>query len=129
MANANTVTAVGDFVNVIQRTINGGASWTLQTSGVGNTLSGVWFTDANTGFVVGGQGSCSPSISTILRTTDGGATWKPQISGTTRAIIGVFFIDANTGWAVGEYGTILHTTTGGQAGAASLTQPTSSMEK
>ena len=129
MADPDTVTAVGDFNNVILRTANGGVNWGPQPSGVPNYLWDVWFTDANTGFVVGGQGACSPAISTILRTTDGGATWKRQITGTSRALSGVFFTDANTGWAVGEYGTILHTTTGGEPPAALLTQTVSSMEK
>jgi photosystem II stability/assembly factor-like uncharacterized protein len=92
-------------------------------------LSGVWFTDANTGVVVGGQAGCGPSISTILRTTDGGATWKPQLTGSSRALIGVFFTDANTGWAVGEAGTILHTTTGGEPLATLLTQRIGLKEK
>ena len=119
MTNPDTATAVGDFLNVILRTTDGGANWGLQSGVVPNFLSGVWFTDANTGYRGGGQGSCSPSISTILRTTDGGATWKPQVTGSGRALTAVFFIDANTGWAVGESGTILHTTTGGEPPPAS----------
>ena len=39
-------------------------------------LSGVSFTDANTGTAVGDHG-------TILRTTNGGASWTAQSSGTT----------------------------------------------
>ena len=77
------------------------------------TLLGVFFTDANTGTIVGGGG-------TILRTTNGGATWTPQSSGTTQHLESVFFTDANTGTAVGgEYkseawdSTILRTTDGG----------------
>jgi photosystem II stability/assembly factor-like uncharacterized protein len=128
MANPETVTVAGDFNNVILRTTDGGAHWGLQTSGVHNTLSGVWFTGVDTGFVVGGLGVCSPSISTVLRTTDGGAFWKPQATGTNRALRAVFFTDANTGWAVGELGTILHTTTAGEPTAGSPTQPNTSME-
>jgi photosystem II stability/assembly factor-like uncharacterized protein len=77
------------------------------------TLLGVFFTDANTGTIVGGGG-------TIARTTNGGATWSAQFSGTTQTLQSVFFTDANTGTAVGgEYGevpdsTILRTTDGGQ---------------
>ena len=122
MTDPDTVTTVGDFNNIILRTTDGGVNWGLQSSGVPNLLSGVWFTDANTGVVVGGQGACGPSISTILRTTDGGATWKRQVTGSNRALFGVFFTDANTGWAVGEAGTILHTTTGGEPPATLLTQ-------
>ena len=129
MTDADTITAVGDFNNVILRTTDGGANWGREPSGVPNWLNDVRFTDANTGAVVGGQGICSPGASTILRTTDGGATWKRQNTGWTRALYGVFFTDANTGWAVGELGIILHTTTGGEPPAALLTQSVSSMEK
>ncbi len=129
MTGPNTASAVGGFPGAILRTTDGGAHWLPQVSGAGNLLSGVWFTDANTGTAVGGQGSCSPSISTILHTTDGGTTWAPQVTGCTRAISGVFFIGANTGWAVGEYGTILHTTTAGAPPAAASSQPVSSQDK
>jgi photosystem II stability/assembly factor-like uncharacterized protein len=50
---------------VIFRTKDGGATWVRQESGTTNGLSGVSFTDANTGTAVGQAG-------TILRTTDGG---------------------------------------------------------
>jgi len=123
MIGADTATTVGDFNSMILRTSDGGVTWGLQSSGTTNFLSGVWFTDPNTGVVVGGEGSCSPSISTVLRTTDGGASWKRQVTGSSRALFGVFFIDANTGWAVGEGGVILHTTTGGEPPAALLPQP------
>lgn len=128
MTDPNTAPVVGDF-NVILRTVDGGANWVPQSSGVSNLLSGVWLTGANTGIVVGGQGACGPSINTILRTTDGGASWKQQITGSNRALYGVFFLDANTGWAVGEGGTILHTTTGGEPPATLLTSRFHSKEK
>ncbi|MCH7972327.1 MAG: T9SS type A sorting domain-containing protein [Bacteroidetes bacterium] len=82
------------------------AQWTSQTSGTTELLSGVSFTDANNGTVVGGSG-------TILRTTDGGTTWVIQTSGTTEALFAVSFTDANNGIAVGVSGTILRTTDGG----------------
>jgi photosystem II stability/assembly factor-like uncharacterized protein len=80
--------------------------WARQTSGTTNTLHGVSFTDANTGTVVGDDG-------TILRTTDGGSSWTPQASGTTKWLYGVAFIDANGGTAVGSGGIVLRTTNGG----------------
>lgn len=60
-----TLVAVGDFGTII-RTDDGGATWTLQSSGTTNSLLGVSFVDANTGIAVGDSG-------TILRTDDGGA--------------------------------------------------------
>jgi hypothetical protein len=67
-------------------------------------LSGVSFTDANNGTVVGGI---------ILRTTNGGTDWILQPSGTTEYLYAVSFIDANNETAVGSAGTILRTTNGG----------------
>ena len=88
------------------RLLDGGTTWTPQTSGTKNTLSSVLFTDASTGWVVGDLG-------TVLHTTDGGTTWIPQASGTSNDMFSVFFTDANTGWVVGGPGNILHTTDGG----------------
>src|SRR6266851_4011468 len=101
----STVVAVGD-VGTILRTEDGGATWTLQSSGTSNPLLGVSFVDPNTGTAVGNNG-------TILRTIDGGATWMPQSGGTSNTLWGVSFVDANTGTAVGDSGTILRTTDGG----------------
>jgi photosystem II stability/assembly factor-like uncharacterized protein len=72
----------------------------------GNLLSSVFFTDANTGYAVGYDG-------TILKTTNGGTDWTAQSSGTTKWLHLVYFTDANTGYAVGYDGTIIKTTNGG----------------
>jgi hypothetical protein len=69
-------------------------------------LYGISFIDANTGTIVGENG-------TILRTTNSGTNWISQTSGTTLILSSVFFTNANTGAAVGENGTILRTTNGG----------------
>jgi photosystem II stability/assembly factor-like uncharacterized protein len=72
----------------------------------GNDLNSVYFSDANTGYAVGGMG-------TILKTSDGGATWVIQNSGITTYLNAVVFTDANTGYAVGGLGKILKTINGG----------------
>jgi len=76
----------------------------------GYELSGVSFTDANTGTVV--RWGPVP----FLRTTNGGSTWVMQSSGAKGWLCGVRFADANKGTVVGEGGTILRTTTGGVTG-------------
>jgi photosystem II stability/assembly factor-like uncharacterized protein len=81
--------------------------WIQQNSGTNISLFGVSFTDANTGTVVGQNG-------TILRTTNGGQNWISQSSGTNNNLHGVSFTNANIGTAVGELGIILRTTNGGQ---------------
>ncbi|MGI0013722.1 MAG: YCF48-related protein [Nitrososphaera sp.] len=67
-------------------------------------MTGVFFTDSNTGTVVGLSG-------TILRTTNGGASWSSQ-SSEINDFYGVSFFNANIGAVVGN-GIILHTSNGG----------------
>jgi photosystem II stability/assembly factor-like uncharacterized protein len=68
----------------------------------GNTLSSVWFTNANTGYAVGDAG-------TIIKTNNGGSNWTIGTSGTNYHLTSVFFTGADTGYAVGLGGTILKT--------------------
>jgi len=89
---------------LIIKTINGGNNWVLMISG--KNLSSVFFTDVNTGYVVGDTG-------VILKTTDAGTNWLALSSGTTQCLRSVSFINQNTGIAVGDSGTILKTTDGG----------------
>ncbi|MEK7353928.1 MAG: CARDB domain-containing protein [Chloroflexota bacterium] len=97
--------AVGSS-GIIQRTSDGGATWTPQNSRTTNDLWSVSFVDANSGWAVGSSG-------TIRRTSDGGNTWTAQTSGVSNTIYEVSFVDANNGWAVGTGGTILHTSNSG----------------
>lgn len=76
-------------------------------SEITNTLCSVYFTDENTGYVVGG---------TIFKTSDGGITWENQTSGNSINLTSVFFTNADTGYVVGGGGTILKTTNGGLVG-------------
>jgi photosystem II stability/assembly factor-like uncharacterized protein len=81
--------------------------WFTIASGTTNNLYGVSFASANTGVVVGLNG-------TILRTTNGGINWTPQTApGTATHLFDVFFINDNTGWVVGDVGKIIKTTNGG----------------
>jgi photosystem II stability/assembly factor-like uncharacterized protein len=70
-------------------------------------LSGVWFTDARTGYAVGFRG-------TILKTTDGGQSWQDQSTGNPRDhFYAVHFPNATTGHAVGYLATAFATTDAG----------------
>jgi photosystem II stability/assembly factor-like uncharacterized protein len=80
--------------------------WFTLTSGTANNLYGVYFSDPNTGLVVGQGG-------TVLRTTNGGTNFAFQSTGTPNHLFGVFFINNTTGYIAGDVGLILKTTNGG----------------
>jgi len=109
------------FSYVILRTTNGGASWTILSSGgpgVGPLYSDVCFVNASTGTAVGafwGPYEASLASNTIIRTTDAGVSWRGQ--GWEDWFQSVFFINADTGTVVGTFGpwngSIYRTTNGG----------------
>jgi hypothetical protein len=94
-----------DHKAVIFHTTDGGDSWTLQTFGNDETLSGVCFANSDEGWAVGGAGT----EAIILHTGDGGNKWDYQDAGSTGALTKVCFVDNEFGWAVGYDGTIVHT--------------------
>src|ERR1700730_12607450 len=99
--DANNGTGVGEGGTIL-RTTDGGAHWTIQTSGYEGTgikLLGVSFTDANIGTAVGTDTGTANAI--VIRTTDGGNTWVTKYSNSAVWILGVSFSDANTGTVIG----------------------------
>jgi photosystem II stability/assembly factor-like uncharacterized protein len=112
--NASTGYVVGASGTILH-TDNGGITWIKQIGGTTNDLWDVFFTDSDTGTVVGGKLVIDiPYGGTILRTTNGGTTWNKQKIPTEIMLRRIYFTDANKGTAVGLYGTILRTTTGGE---------------
>lgn len=107
--DANTGRAVG-VSGTLLYTTDQGSTWKHHDIGVPQHLESIHFTDADTGWIAGGD----TGTGLILHTTDGGITWHTQESGTTNSLSSIHFVDRDTGWAVGLYGTILHTTTGGE---------------
>lgn len=104
------------YDGLILKTTNGGNIWNTLVSGI-ISLWGIYFFDANTGFVSGGNGN-------ILKTTNGGQNWIAQNSNTTIALWTITFINNQTGFVVGGSfnpgqidnpgdGLILKTTNGG----------------
>jgi len=81
------------------------SQWTNQNIGVVPALWGVFFTDYNTGYAVGSNG-------TIIKTTNGGQNWSPLNSGVSVLLKDVFFVNSNTGYAVG-YDKVIKTIDGG----------------
>jgi len=104
-ANDQLGWAVGES-GTIQRTIDGGATWTLQDAPTRKLFYGLAAIDDNHAWVAGAGG-------TILRTVDGGRNWDEQSSGVTEALRAVHFVDPQRGWAVGAKGTIISTANGG----------------
>ena len=81
-------------------------TWHTQNSGTNKFLTGIYFTDENTGWITGWTG-------TILHTTDGGLNWIDQGAPPVNAYYDIYFVDDQTGWAVGYGGRVVHTTDGG----------------
>ncbi len=94
--------AVGDGGRIL-RTLDGGAAWTIQTSGASASLNAAWFTSDLEGWVVGNSG-------TVLHTTNAGGTWTRLLNtGASEHLYDVQFAHRDTGWAVGANGLILRT--------------------
>lgn len=91
--------AAGDG-GAIVNTIDGGQTWTKQTSGVTTSLYGISFVSANEGWAVGAGGK-------IVQTMDGGKTWASLQGPTSVDLNDVYFPDPNFGWAVGDSGKIV----------------------
>jgi photosystem II stability/assembly factor-like uncharacterized protein len=113
-ANTDTSYAVGKSGTIL-KTVDGGILWTQQQSGTDKSLSGLYFVDANNGWI-GNKGMAYPdSINIILHTTDGGTNWNQQtyISHYGAGLSSVCFLDENIGYAGGPYGLVFKTTDGG----------------
>ena len=100
----------------ILKTINGGTNWISQPVGTIGNLKCVYFTDANTGYLIGYSGK-------IYKTINGGTDWIPLTSGTNEHLYSINFTSTDTGYVVGNTGTILKTINGGIAPAAIIKQP------
>lgn len=82
----------------------------LEAAGKGLLVS-VFFTDARTGYAVGGDREDSDAI--LIRTRDGGATWESCPTGLRSRLYAVHFPTHRTGYAVGLRGAALKTEDGG----------------
>jgi len=91
---------------IVARSVDGGETWTGQSSGTSESLWGACIVDPDNAWVVG-------SNKTLLHTKDGGARWSSQDYGVDKTMRGIDFGDPKTGWAVGDDGAIIGTTDGG----------------
>jgi photosystem II stability/assembly factor-like uncharacterized protein len=79
--------------------VNVRAQWIVEKSPSVNNLKAIAFTGANTGWIVGDNG-------TILYKSEG--QWNNYKNPTVNNLNGIFMISQNEGWAVGDKGTIIH---------------------
>jgi photosystem II stability/assembly factor-like uncharacterized protein len=120
-----------DFVNAndgflldgsgrLWRTANGGKAWT-ELPGVGtNAARGMSFSSTRSGYlVISSFGDVRQSTGFLLRTDDGGATWHPQFVVSDPIADEGVAAGGGTDYLLGGTQSLLYSTTGGDAGAAS----------
>jgi photosystem II stability/assembly factor-like uncharacterized protein len=86
---------------IVLYTDNGGLTWQLRSSGVFGETNGLYFSDANTGWVVNESGQ-------IFHTQNAGLSWVAENTGISTILNDVFVTSNGAGWAVGDGGVILH---------------------
>jgi ELWxxDGT repeat protein len=98
----------------IFKTTNGGHTWKqLSYTANPSDFYGVWFINANSGFICGSSG-------TLLHTTDGGNTWQTitiTAVGSGTAFNNISFISAAIGYMTSTAGDVLQTIDGGNTWA------------
>jgi photosystem II stability/assembly factor-like uncharacterized protein len=110
MPDVNTTIAVGDLGTIVPSD-DGGATWTVQSSGTIRRLNGHLLRGCE--HEVGGRHFARVQLRNHSPHHGWRHTWTPQASPTPSGLQGIYFVDASTGTAVGHSGLILHTTDGG----------------
>lgn len=117
--NDSTGYSVGsDYANgsfVFLKTTNGGTNWVSQyavSGGNHNNPLNLYFTDALTGYSVGGDAFVQYP-GNIFKTTNGGTNWVLTYLQDTTIYRGICFPNQNTGYISGVYGELLKTTNAG----------------
>jgi photosystem II stability/assembly factor-like uncharacterized protein len=89
-----------------QKTTNLGTNWTYMAPPNNlDTLKGVFFTSASTGYVVSHTG--------LVLGTDGNGNWTTSQPGTPKSLNAVWFTNPSNGWVVGDSGRIYMTNNAG----------------
>ncbi|GAB5562344.1 MAG: YCF48-related protein [Synoicihabitans sp.] len=94
----DAIVAVGER-GLVQRSTDGGETWTTVKSGVSRTLCAITFLDARNGWAAG-HGAI------ILRTEDGGKSWQHQFTGEDEEspILDIMAVSGGHVIAVGAFG-------------------------
>ncbi|MBP9791265.1 MAG: T9SS type A sorting domain-containing protein [Bacteroidia bacterium] len=83
-----------NYFGIIEKTNDGGDTWTSLNVGSAPILFEVAFIDSLIGFAVGDSG-------TIIKTIDAGLNWTPIVSGTTNRLQSIFFSSPTIGYICG----------------------------
>lgn len=112
--NSTTGIVAGDR-GYIGRTTNAGVTFDSVAAGLiiplNQRAQGIWFFDANTGFVTAGSGSGFGG--TVVKTTNGGINWVSVNTTSATAYTSVWGTDANTVFITQTDGKVLKTTNSG----------------
>lgn len=111
-AGKDTSIVCGESIQISAET-----NWQALSSGVSKNLASAYFTDADTGYIVGDSGI-------VLKTINGGANFTIQTSGTAEHLYTVYFTNNDTGYILGNNGVILKTTNGGVTWGAQVSGTT-----
>lgn len=104
-----------DASGEILKSVDGGTSWTLLTSGTTTKLTGVYFLTDLIGFVIGGDRSAQQH-GIVLKTVDGGKKWTSMRNETDMEFYSFWATDASTiyvGGVSGYRGIFLKSVNGG----------------
>lgn len=99
---------VSGYSGTIYKTTDSAKTWTPVNSPVTLPVRGLYFTDALTGYAVGGMNSCSGTGCNvpggfILKTTDGGNNWTKVFTTSDKIeLSSVVFVNASTGYSAGD---------------------------
>jgi photosystem II stability/assembly factor-like uncharacterized protein len=98
----------GPSIDVIMRTVNGGADWDFHLFDNSSKYIKLFFTDNYHGWLVRDW--------QVYYSVDGGITWEEEFINSTCRFAGIFFLGKDNGWIVGENSSIVHTDQGGLVG-------------
>jgi photosystem II stability/assembly factor-like uncharacterized protein len=110
---------VAGYSGSIYKTTDSAKTWTAVNTTMTLPVYSIFFTDALTGYAVGGLNSCIGSGCVvpggfILKSSDGGNNWTQVYTPTDKTVLrSVFFVNSSTGYCAGD-NVILKTSNGGQ---------------